>query len=100
MPHSIPNREMLSYRVETSRLRLAKAIDVIRQMNSASSAPPEKAPLQDALTELCDDLQGLSRDIEVIRDHLDFGATPRLHHFHVPFGGGQGERTCEIPFTD
>jgi hypothetical protein len=98
VPHSIPNRETLSYRVETSRRRLAEAIDVIHQMKSAS---PEKPALQDVLTELCEDLRGLNRDIEAIRDQLDYGTTPRLHHFHVPFqGSGPGDRPCEIPFTD
>lgn len=100
MPHTIPNRETLSVRVESSRRRLAEAVRAIHGMMSGSPAG-DAPPLRDALTELCRDLQDLGRDIESIRDHLDHGTIPRLHGYHVPFSAGTNGATArELPFTD
>ncbi len=100
MPNTIPNRETLSVRVDSSRRRLDEALDVIRGMMVETVLPGRQPPLRDALTELCGDLEGLKGDIDVIQTHLDYGTVPRIFDFHVPFDPGHNEGPRETPFTD
>ncbi len=101
MPNTIPNRETLSLQVDSSRRRLDEALDVIRGMMVGTARPARnEPPLQDALTALCSDLEGLKRDIDVIQTHLDYGTVPRIFDFHVPFDPAHAGEKRETPFTD